>query len=186
LKEIFTNFFLDGLARDLKKGNKEAGGKIFDYFSSKIYAFTLARVGNQDTAEDITQSVFLKIIQKIETFDDQRGNFSGWVWQIVRNTLVDYYREKKTVPFLTKSEEGEGEYVDVVDEKQSPWEELRVQEILTYIKKWDEEEQEIFMLHYISSFSYSEIAKMTGKKEGNLRVTIHRLRKRLQQALYEA
>lgn len=176
---------MEQLAQDLKEGDKQAGAAVFDYFSGKIYAFALTRIGNREVAEDILQSVFLKIIQKIGTFNKEKGNFSGWVWQIVRNTLIDYYREKKTIPFLTVSNDGEGELIDTIDEKQSPMRDVRVREILDYIRTWSEEDQEIFTLHSISSLSYQEISRFTGKSEGALRVIIYRLRKILKQDLYE-
>lgn len=176
---------IDRLASQLQKGDTRAGAKLFDYFSGKIYGFLLARVGRREIAEDLMQKNFLKIIQKIETFNSQKGNFSGWVWQIVRNTLIDYYREKKTVPLSTVSNDSAGEHIGIIDEKQSPVRDMRVREILDYIRTWNEEEQEIFTLHYISSLSYREISQYTGKSEGALRVIIHRLRKKLKQDLYE-
>jgi RNA polymerase sigma-70 factor (ECF subfamily) len=184
-ESILGTIDFEALAAALQGGDKKAAEKIFDYFNSKIYAFVLVRINDKEVAEDITQSVFLKIIEKIESFDSKKGNFPGWVWQIVRNTLVDHYRTKKTVSLETLSLDGEKNTIDIVDDGQSPFRDMRVQELMASIKKLDEAEQEIFTLYYLSSLNYKEISNITGKKEGALRIMLYRIRKQLKQDLYE-
>lgn len=84
------------LAERLKKGDHQAAEAIFNNFSAPIFRFFLIRTSSRETAEDLTQEVFLKLVNKIGTFNENLGSFSGWLWQIAKNTVKDYYRKKKS------------------------------------------------------------------------------------------
>lgn len=173
---------LTRLACRLKNGDLDAGEKLFNYFSPKIYRFVMVRILNPETAEDLTQEVFFKVVNRIETFDTTRGNFSGWIWQITRNTLKDHYGQKKSIPF-SKMTEDAPEIKHLRDKKNGPEEKTKIQEVLLMIKRLSQEEQEIFSLRYLSDLSYKQIGKMTGKSEGALRILVHRVNKKIRQII---
>lgn len=161
------------LARDLKLGSTSAGQRIFDRWSKPIFKYIFVRTGMRHVAEDLTQDVFLKIINKIDTFDEEKGMFTQWIWGIVKNVLVDYYREKERL-------HGElPENAEIINEKDSPLMRAEMREILEIISHFSSEEREIFHLHYFSDVSYEELSKLTGKSKGALRVIVHRLREKI-------
>jgi RNA polymerase sigma-70 factor (ECF subfamily) len=171
------------LASRLKNGDRRAAEKIFDYFSPQIFRYFVVRIRNRETAEDLTQEVFLKLVEKIRTFDENLGAFSGWFWQVAKNTVKDYYRKSKSFPLsdlmLQSKEkkdflEGQGKLAD----------EIKIKEILEMIKEFDEEEQEVFSLHYLSDLSYKEMAKALGKSEGALRVCVHRINQKIKRMIF--
>ena len=115
------------------------------------------------------QEVFLKVIDKIEIFDHQKGDFSAWIWQIARNHLIDYWRKEK---------KSSVSYIDDFQEKilvSNDWEvKLGMLDISRELSKMNGKEKTIFCLFYLSELSYQEISEITGKSEGSLRVVIHR------------
>ena len=161
----------------LKKGDPEAAGIIFDKFAQPFFRFFMQRLGVKNIAEDLTQEVFLKLMRRIETFDDKSGNFTPWFWQVARNTLNDYFRSKKSIPLSEISEEQSEEFVadESLDKK-----ELAL-EILDKVREFSEEDQEMFLLRYIEDMSYDEIAKATGRTAGSLRVSVHRMIKKIRE-----
>lgn len=171
MEEQQPNEQFTSMAAGLKRGDVGAGNEVFTYFSPLLYRFFLTRVANQTVAEDLTQDVFFKIISKIDTYDEEKGNFPGWIWQIARNTLIDHYRDKKDIPFADAGEgiEDVASAVDDVDQR------MRVQEIMTAVRQLSEEEQELFSLRYVSDVSYKDMSSMLGRSESALRVAIHRL-----------
>lgn len=60
---------------------------------SNLKTFILKRVGNEDDAEDILQDVFLKIFTNLDRLKDE-SRIYAWVYQITRNAINDYFREK--------------------------------------------------------------------------------------------
>lgn len=172
----------NNLAKLLKQGNRRAGEEIFDYFSPQIYRFFVVRTLSKETAEDLIQEAFLKLISHIDSFNEELGPFSAWFWQIVRNTAKDYYRKKKALP-LSDEILRQKEQRDFAEGKGDPETGQRLAEINELLKTFDEEEQEIFSLRYLSGLSYREISHQTGKSEVALRVSIHRLNQKIRKLL---
>ncbi len=173
------NRLLNALAEKMKKGDKIAAEEIFNKLSPQIFRFFLSRLGNREIAEDLTQDIFFKIIKKIGTFDKKSGNFNTWFWQIARNSLIDYYREKKSVPLSDFLEERK----DIPDETNNLKAKVEAEEILSAVKSFTPEDQEIFTLRYVSDLSYKDIGRVVGKTEGSLRVIIHRLNNKLRKII---
>ncbi|MFH0852201.1 MAG: RNA polymerase sigma factor [bacterium] len=170
------------LARELKNGDRRAGEQIFGSFSAPIFRFFLVKTSSRETAEDLTQEVFLKLIDKIDTFDENLGSFSGWFWQIAKNTVKDYYRKKKSFPLSDMALQAK-EKNDYAEQKNDLRNEIKMTEILELIKELNEDEQEVFSLHYLSDLAYRDISRALGRSESSLRVLVHRINKKIRKLL---
>lgn len=165
------------LALRIKKGDGKAGEKVFDTFAPPFFRFFVQRTGIRAVAEDLVQDVFVKLVRRIDTFDPALGNFTPWFWQIARNALNDYFRQKKTFS-LSEIDEEQGETIAIDDSLDNKG---LVAEIMDKVREFSEEEQELFSLRYVQGLSYREIAGITGKTEVSLRVAAHRIVKKLKE-----
>ncbi|HZZ99235.1 MAG TPA: sigma-70 family RNA polymerase sigma factor [Candidatus Paceibacterota bacterium] len=166
----------NNLAKRLKTGDAKAAGTIFDNFAPQLHRFFMARTSQRETAQDLTQEVFLKLVRNIKQFDPEAGDFTPWFWRVAHNTLIDHFRQKKPQQYLTDMER-EGENIPDAMDSTAVRAELR--EVLEIVKMFSEEEQEIFEMYFLTDMAYAEIAKVTGKSESNLRVIIHRIRQKI-------
>lgn len=173
--ELSHRAALNQLAKRLQDGDQNAGSAIFDHFSPQIHRFFMARILRREVAEDLTQDVFLKIIGKIDIFDEARGSFMAWVWQIARNTLIDYFREKKTISLDALTEEGK----DIAGDVDRTALRVTMREVFEAAGALGDEEQEVFALRHISGLSYKELGAALGKSEGAMRVIVHRINKKI-------
>lgn len=64
---------------------------LWTEFSDRLRGFIAWRVANEADAEDILQEVFLRIHQRVDSVQHAE-RVSGWLFQITRNVIVDYYR----------------------------------------------------------------------------------------------
>src|SRR5579864_7475855 len=90
---------LTELAVRMKRGDRKAAAKLYDELLPKVHGFLFARTGKREIAEDLAHDVFIKLIDKIDAFDESRGAFVVWFWQVVRRMLIDHYRKKRETPF---------------------------------------------------------------------------------------
>ncbi len=67
---------------------------VWDTFNVNLKQFILRRVASEDNAEDILQEVFVKIHTRIHTLRDEE-KLPGWIYQIARNAIYDYYRAQR-------------------------------------------------------------------------------------------
>lgn len=81
------------LIRKIKrKQNKEAADVLIDRYYKEIYAFAYKQLGNRELAMDLTQEIFILILQGIGSFDEKKANFRTWAYRIASNKITDYYR----------------------------------------------------------------------------------------------
>lgn len=71
--------------------------QIWQEFSDRLKLFILRRIRSEHDAEDILQDVFWKIHNNIDTLK-QGDKLEPWIFQITRNTIIDYYRHQDKAP----------------------------------------------------------------------------------------
>lgn len=172
----FTDF--NKLARDIQRGDRVAASRLYEELFDKVFGFCMNRVGHFHLAEDLTQEIFLKLVDKIETYNPNRGNFLVWFWQLARNTIIDHYRKNRETHF-SDVEESKLEGISGYSEQEKIHQKIEVQQIGQFLETLKEDERELFNLHYIAGLSYREISPILEKTEGTLRVSMNRLKEKV-------
>jgi RNA polymerase sigma-70 factor, ECF subfamily len=72
---------------------------IWREFSVNLRQYILKRTSDESIADDILQEIFVKIHSRIDTLKDIR-RLHGWIYQIARHAIIDYYRSKKAAAEL--------------------------------------------------------------------------------------
>lgn len=80
------------LINQAKSGNMQAFQQLVESYSRKLYAAAYRILNDQGMAEDCVQEVFVKIYQKIGSFDE-RSKFSTWLYAVTVNTAIDIQRK---------------------------------------------------------------------------------------------
>ncbi|HVY67924.1 MAG TPA: sigma-70 family RNA polymerase sigma factor [Patescibacteria group bacterium] len=173
-----SDFNLD-LFRRAQGGDQAAFGEIYTLLFGKVYRFIFYRVGHKELAEDLAEEVFLKAFTKISSVSEQKA-FLGWLYQIARNQVIDYYREKKITIALDEIEntlEYEANLIDVVNLSQQQ------KILLKIIKELAPEQQIVLKLKFFEELDNEEIAEMLHKSQGAIRVIQHRAITKLQELI---
>jgi RNA polymerase sigma-70 factor (ECF subfamily) len=81
------------LVEDAQRGDSQALGQLYDQFVSRLYSFFYYQLqGQAVVAEDLAEEVFVKVIEKLNQYQDRGLPFAAWVFRIARNHLIDYRR----------------------------------------------------------------------------------------------
>ena len=149
----------------------EAFGRLYDMHVDRVYKHVYYRVGNEADAEDLTQQVFLKAWQAIGRYKKMASPFIAWLMTISHNVVVDSYRTKKDRAYLEAE-------VLASDSASSPEQlaeaSFEQQRLRRAILQLGGDEQQVVILRLIEGFEFAEIASLLKKKEGNIRVILHR------------
>jgi len=160
----------------------ESFGLLYDLYVEKIYRFIYFKVGNKQEAEDITSEVFLKVWDHINQ-DKELKSFSGLLYRIARNAVIDLYRSRAREPYILNIEDAYG----VADKKNNWFEQIDlkadVRLIAETLEKLKQEYKEVVTLRYIEELEIAEIAEIMDKKKVAVRVTLHRAIKKLKELL---
>ncbi|MCX6782320.1 MAG: sigma-70 family RNA polymerase sigma factor [Candidatus Magasanikbacteria bacterium] len=162
------------------KQDPEAFTELYDSYVKRIYRFVFFKVPGHEEAEDITSEVFLKVWNHIAE-NKEIKSFSGLLYRVARNCIIDLYRSKSYQPnplLLSELPEGiEPSDKGIAVEKISVSSEA--EEMIKAIKKLKQEYQEVLTLKYVDELNVDEIAEITGKGQIAVRVTLHRAMKKL-------
>jgi RNA polymerase sigma factor (sigma-70 family) len=149
----------------------EAFGRLYDIHVDRLYRHIYYRVGNEQDAEDLTQQVFLKAWQAIDRYKRTTSPFIAWLMTISHNLVVDAYRTRKDTAYLEAEILADG---PASSPERAAETSLEQQRLRRAILKLGSDEQQVIMLRFMEGFEFSEIASVLNKKEGNVRVILHR------------
>ncbi len=86
---------------------------LWNDFNEKLLNYIESKVANTHDAEDILQSVFIKVFNGIEQIENKDA-IKPWIYRITKNTIIDFYRKKKDVSVAPETLYViEDEYTDV-------------------------------------------------------------------------
>jgi len=164
--------------------NQKAQTQLINLFWVDVFSFVMNRVKDENDADEITVSVFSKVLNKLDLFDPN-FQFKTWILTIAQNTIIDFWRRK--------SRENEDATDDLDNRKnefaRSP-EELLIseedqQKIIKIIETMDAKNQDIIRLRFFEEKSIKEIAEELNLSVANTKVRIMRAKKILAELLKE-
>lgn len=161
---------------------------LYREYAEMIYRFLYLKCRDEDLAEDLVQTTFLKAITKL---DDFRGEckVSTWLCQIAKNEYLNYSRKQNWQQVCELNEETGGNYVrargfageDVILEKLIQSEQAgMIREILHNLS---EPYREVFMLRVYGECSFCEIGEVFQKNDTWARVTYYRAKAKITEEL---
>lgn len=146
-------------------------GEIYDQYVVKIYRFVLLKVDSQETAEDLCSEVFTNVFKEYQK--QKIENIQAFLYQVARHIIADHYRERvgfRTVPLDDTDElfdSGESLFENAVINSE-------LEEVKRALAELRDEYQNFIIWRYLDELSIPEIAQITGKTEGGVRIGLHR------------
>ena len=155
------------LIRKAASGEANAFARLYDFYVDEVYRFIFFRVSNEQIAEDLTSQLFVKVWDKLDSYEPRGVRFGAWLFQIARNMVIDYYRTRKeTVALedgaLTKPDP----QANVAKNVEKKLEGERMRAMLEHLT---DDQREVITLKFIDGFSTNEIAEVMKKKPGAIR-----------------
>lgn len=130
--------------------------EIYAQYAPKVQRYIQSKVNNADLAEELTADVFLKIYEKLDTFDREKSALSTWVFTVARNTLIDYYRTRRVFEEIPEALADDSR----IEEEYCTEETL--EELADALETLDERGRDIILLRYYSGLTLTEIARRMG------------------------
>lgn len=164
-------------------GDQDAFATLYDILLDPIYRYIYYRVPATE-AEDLTETVFLKVWKNINKYRPMKNVFTAWVFRIAHNLVVDYYRAAKN-----QKVEELNEALPDMDRQHNPI--ARTKQVMDNdilkkaIARMKDSYREIIIYKFINELSNTEIAQILNKSEGSLRILQFRALKALKRELQD-
>lgn len=159
-----------------REKDQKAQTQLINLFWVDVFSFVMNRVKDENDADEITVSVFSKVLNKLDLFDPN-FQFKTWILTIAQNTIIDFWRRKNR-----ENEDVSDGLENVKNEFARSPEELMIseedqQKIIKIIETMDAKNQDIIRLRFFEEKSIKEIAEELNLSVANTKVRIMRAKK---------
>jgi RNA polymerase sigma-70 factor (ECF subfamily) len=162
---------VDRLVTEARNGNVAAFETLYDMFAGRVFRFFRYRVANAETAEDLTQKVFLKMIEQLPNYRNMGLPFAAWLFSIARNTWVDDRRTDHPAAPLDDAVELASDQRGPEDRAADAYELDMVRQALARLT---DDQREVIVCRFFAGLTPRETAAQMGRTEGSVRVLQHR------------
>jgi RNA polymerase sigma-70 factor, ECF subfamily len=157
----------------------EAFAELYRRYLTPVYKFVRSQTPDEATAEDVTAHVFYKALASSATFRGD-GSYRSWVFRIAHNSLVSW-RSRAGKAVIVE------EVPETVDPSPTPASQALEREKRGFVWQTVAElppaQREVVALRYLEDLDIEEIAEVSERSRGAVRILLHRARMRLRHAL---
>ena len=168
-------------------GENSAWESLLQVHTRKIYNLCYRFTGRPAEAEDLTQEVFIKIFQTLQSFDEAQGTFTTWLNRVARNHLVDHYRRTRKERLTSSLDDEENPLQETPSSGAGPSAELESRErrelLQRALEKLSPDLREAVILRDLNDLDYDEIAQVLSVPQGTVKSRINRGRLELARVL---
>ncbi|MCX6234643.1 MAG: RNA polymerase sigma factor [Bacteroidetes bacterium] len=167
-------------------GDTAAYAHLVEKHKDMAYSMALKITRNREDAEEIAQDAFVKAFHSLRSFR-QESRFSTWLFRIVYNTAISRMRKRKTETITLDDDIVENFTTDEIHEDIRALSDDEQRILLNNaLEKLPVIDYTIITLFYIEDCPVEEISQITGLTNVNVKVRLHRIRKRLYAELNES
>ena len=169
----------------VRAGDADAWGELYRMYGPAIFRFCRRALPTREDAEDATTEVFMKVRQKLGTYDSSRP-FTAWLYKVASNHCWDTLRRRRIRQDL---ETGDLETLPLEHPDPSQLERLQAEhgskEVRNGLQKLPDRARMALVLRYFAEMSYDEIADTLGVRRAFVGVLLLRARHQLRDILAE-
>lgn len=163
-------------------GKEKAFNEIYNRYSKPLFLFFYRRLYQENSkAQDFLQDLFLKLIEKAETFDSSK-KFSTWIYTIAYNMCKNEYRANAQKEAKTVRLDGNQANIQIAQPLADKIEQdtfLFKKRLDNELKKLNENQRTTFLLRYQNNLSIKEIGEIMNCSQGTVKSRLHHALKKL-------
>lgn len=155
----------------INKYESASWNQLIDLYGDLVYRIAFQNMKCKSDAEDVTQDVYIKILQKMPLTMNESEQ-KAWIIRVTINTCKDYWRYAKRHQAI--------EYLEELGHEEKVSQQYQ---FLYEVSKLPLKYRNVIYLHYYEELSVKEIAQILKKKEATILTWLHRARKKLKEIL---
>ena len=139
--------------------------QVYREYQPKVRAYVRGKIQEPHDVEDLVSAVFMKVVQKLDSYDPAKASVSTWVYTIARNTVTDYFRTRHSMVAFEEYMPDEAPAMDLTGEA--------LDSLADALLTLKEKERDLIVLYYYSGYTLKTVAEMMGMSYINAKV-IHK------------
>ena len=176
-KSLATNEGAE-LVRRCRAGDGAAWEEIVQNYSRRVYNLAYRFTSRADSAEDLTQEVFIRVYRSLEQYNPKQGDLQNWLMRLARNLVIDDYRKRQRAPQDEAADDLEVHQYHLRAAGSSAQREIERRELGAQVQagidKLSPDLRTCVILRDIEELSYQEIVDLLKIPEGTVKSRINR------------
>lgn len=155
-----------------KSGDPHAVRFLYTRYADTVRRYVAGFLGDAEEAQDITQTVFLKLLTKLDRYEPRACRFDAWLLRVARNTALDEARRRRPVPTADVIDDGRA---DATPEVRGT--------LTAALARLPAAQREVLVLRHLVGLSCGEIALRLERTESSINNLHHRGRSNFRRAV---
>jgi RNA polymerase sigma-70 factor (ECF subfamily) len=169
------------LITEIRRRNQEAMLQLYQRYADLVYSIAYRVLDDPASAEECLQDVFLRVWQRIDQYDAERGAFATWLARIARNMAID--RLRQMARRVTVSEELLSDEMQPAMAFLEAWADRdRAENVRAMIESLPAEQVQVIALSYYGGMTQAEIAEYLGIPLGTVKTRMRSALQKLREA----
>jgi len=159
-----------------KENNTDYFEVLYKRYYKKVVDKCFSFVHNTDIAQELTEEIFLKTFEKLNSFK-QKSSFSSWLYSITYNHCIDYLRKKKKLHYPNWNKENE--IPEIIDQPDEILNEINYENLQLILDQIHPEEKALLLMKYQDNLSIKQIGTALRISEDATKMRLKRARTRV-------
>jgi RNA polymerase sigma-70 factor, ECF subfamily len=150
--------------------------EVWNNFHGQLQTFIRRRTRRPQDADDILQNVYVKILTQLQTLRDEQ-KLHAWIFQITRNTLIDYYRKEKHLEELP-------EEIPVLRESETNLNQELLKCLKSFIERLPEKYRQAIQLTEYEGYTQKQLSELLDISFSGAKSRVQRGRQKLKELIF--
>ena len=160
------------IKRITQSADKKSANALIEHYFDEIYGYVFKRANHEEVAMDITQEIFVSMLQSIGSYDFKKSSFRTWLYRITKRRIIDYYRSKdyQEDHLIEMNDELNEQLVGNLSDAQNH---VELTEINDFVDGLDTKSREIFKLKVLDRRTFSGISEIVQMPESTVKASFY-------------
>ncbi|GAK08058.1 RNA polymerase sigma-70 factor [Geomicrobium sp. JCM 19038] len=169
------------IKRIRKKGHHDAANELVSMYYTDLLGYVKSKVSDEELARDLTQEIFIHMLESIRSFDERKASFRTWLYTIASHRMIDYFRSK------AYQQAKKTRAIDVDDRQSEDFTEqlfrsFEVERILEFLQTFKESERQIVRGKLLQGERFVDLADKLNMPESTIKTKYYTSLKRIKDA----
>ncbi len=153
---------------------------LYDRYFEAIFRFVFRRTADEELSADLCSQVFLKALQKLDSYQFKGVPFSSWLFRIASNEIAQHYRQSRKNRVVSADDTDLSEMMDEMEEGDQ---EVHLQNLTKVLDTLNDKDLQLIEMRFFEQRPFREIAEILDITESNAKVKTYRILERLKTKL---